>query len=67
MEDDDDYFDWEDGEDDPCDHEDRDVDLLAGRACCYRCGQAWFLTDEQLRREISLASEMYFAEPVDGD
>jgi hypothetical protein len=65
VEDEDDYLDWGDDEDDPCDHEDRDVDLLAGRACCYRCGEAWWLTDKELRREIELAASMFMAEEVD--
>ena len=37
---------WDDREDDyPCDHEDHDVDLLEGRARCYRCGESWFLSE----------------------
>jgi len=54
----DDYDDYYD-EDEPCDHEYYDVDLLAGLACCYRCGEAWWLSDEQLRREIELAAQMW--------
>lgn len=57
MEDDDPYCD--DWEDDPCDHDDYDVDLLAGRACCYRCGEAWWLSNEQLKKETEWASGMW--------
>lgn len=63
MEDDDD-FEWDDRDDDPCDHDDYDADLLAGRACCYRCGEAWWLTDDQLRREIEHAAGMFLAEEM---
>lgn len=57
----DEFYDYDDYyvEDEPCGHEDYDVDLLAGRACCYRCGEAWWLSDEQLRKEIELAAQMW--------
>jgi len=44
-------------EDDPCDHEDRDVDILTGRASCWRCGEAWWLTTEQLEQELKVFAE----------
>ena len=60
MSDQDEYEDEYDGfDDDFCDHDDRDVDILTGRATCYRCGESWWMTDEQLRQEIRLAAEIY--------
>lgn len=44
--------DWEDGLDEyPCDHEDRDINPVDGRAQCYRCGAAWYASDEELAAE----------------
>lgn len=44
---------WDDGyEDEPCDHDDYESDLLSGRAHCFRCGHSWCLTDAELNREI---------------
>lgn len=63
--------DFEDGyegyDDDFCDHDDYDADILTGRAHCYRCGEAWWLSDEQLRHEIRLAAQVYecFAAEMD--
>lgn len=55
--------DFEDGyemyDDDFCDHEDYDADILTGRAHCYRCGEAWWMTDDQLRRHIELSAQSY--------
>jgi hypothetical protein len=48
----DEYDDYVD--DDPCDHEGHDVDILTGRAHCWRCGEAWWLTREELKRELKL-------------
>lgn len=33
-----------------CDHEERDVDILTGRATCWLCGHRWSVTDDELRR-----------------
>ena len=48
------YDDEDYGDDDPCDHEGHDVDILTGRAHCWRCGEAWWLTSDQLTRELEL-------------
>lgn len=66
MEDDD--FEYCDDTDDVCDHDDYDTDILSGRAHCYRCGAAWWLTDKELSREIELSAQMFLCvEPDDGD
>jgi hypothetical protein len=46
---------------DPCDHENYDVDILDGRAHCYRCGEVWCLTREELKIECSRQAEQYEA------
>jgi hypothetical protein len=51
-EEDDPYLD--DWEDDYCDHDDREVDILEGRWCCWRCGEAGWLDTEQLKAELRL-------------
>ncbi len=57
---------WDIDDDEPCDHDDEDVDILTGRAHCYRCGEARWLTDKELRREIEIQAQMWmcFEEPV---
>ncbi len=44
-------------DDDYCDHEDYDIDILEGRAHCYRCGQWWYLTGDELDKHLRLQSE----------
>ena len=56
----DDPWDYND-EPDECDHEDYDVDILTGRAHCYRCGDAWWLTGDQLSQEHRWQAEQYEA------
>lgn len=51
----DDYYE----DDDPCDHDDRDVDILTGRANCWQCGEAWWLTDAELKRELERQAQMW--------
>lgn len=54
--------DWEEpSEPEPCDCVDYDVDILTGRAHCYCCGRAWWLTSEELAREITAQAECYEA------
>lgn len=52
---------------DPCEHEDYDVDILTGRAHCSRCGEAWWLTGDQLGDELKRQAEAYeaYAEEVE--
>lgn len=54
--------DWGD-EDDMCDHDDYDIDILDGRKRCYRCGESWFMTDEELdhHEEMQRAADAYYA------
>lgn len=60
-----DDFDDCDGEYDPCDHEGHDVDVLTGRGHCWRCGEAWWLTGDQLRHELELNAKL--CEAIDDD
>lgn len=53
--DDEDFDDFYDGDDeDWCDHDNPEVDILTGRATCWQCGATWFLSDAQLKREVEL-------------
>jgi hypothetical protein len=56
--DEDDYDDGYVGPDDDCDCMEADVDILTGRAHCLRCGNAWWLTSEALKRELELHAEL---------
>jgi hypothetical protein len=54
MSDDEEHDDYDDS-DEPCDHDGHDVDILTGRAHCWRCGgEAWWLSSDQLRHELEL-------------
>ena len=44
-------------DDDPCDHEDYDADVLTGRAMCNRCGHAWWQTTEEIELECRRIAE----------
>lgn len=44
-------------DDDFCDHEEADVDILTGRAHCWLCGHRWSVTDDELRRMAKLQAE----------
>jgi hypothetical protein len=54
---DEDYEDYDYDEDDPCDHDEYDVDILTGRAHCWRCGHAWWLSSQELRAELKFQCE----------
>ena len=60
---DDDFYDYD--EDDVCDHVDYDTDILTGRAHCWRCGEAWWLTDAELRSEIEIQAQAWLCEESD--
>lgn len=45
-------YDGDGDEPDPCDHEDYEVDILAGRAECCMCSHSWYQTAEDIEREI---------------
>lgn len=53
---DDDDFDY-DRDDDPCDHDDYDTDLLDGRCHCYRCGESWYASAAEIDAELRYQSE----------
>ncbi|OAF05488.1 hypothetical protein AYJ54_00855 [Bradyrhizobium centrolobii] len=53
--------DYEDEE--PCDHEDHETDILDGRCRCYRCGHSWYATATDIDRELRFQSE--FAEAME--
>lgn len=38
--------------DDHCNHDDYDVDILEGRARCHRCGESWYVTEDEVLRQI---------------
>lgn len=50
-------------EDDPCDHEEYDTDLLSGRCQCWRCGESWCASGAEMDRELRFQSE--YAEAMD--
>ncbi|NEV75619.1 hypothetical protein DYI24_00815 [Rhodopseudomonas sp. BR0C11] len=54
TEDEDEYDGWDDV---ACDHEGYDVDIISGRAFCWRCGEAWSVSDEELRRHAEAMAE----------
>lgn len=39
-------------EDDFCDHDDRDIDVLSGRWSCWRCGEAGWASSQQIQAQI---------------
>lgn len=47
----------DDYEDDPCDHDDYETDILDGRCQCWRCGKSWYATTEQIDAELRFQSE----------
>lgn len=55
----DDEYPYDDGEEDPCDHDEYDLDILTGRAFCYRCGEAWYATDEEMRAEAQRQADYW--------
>lgn len=56
MDQEDDFFDGCD--DDPCDHEHADIDLLTGIMSCS-CGYSKWLTSEELEEECRLQAIAY--------
>ena len=39
-------------EDEPCDHEDYDINIVDGRASCHRCGESWYASEEEILNVI---------------
>lgn len=50
-------------QDDDCDHEHFDIDILSGRASCNDCLASWYATNEQI--EAQHRHEIEYAEWVD--
>ena len=50
---------WPGDDDDFCDHEDADMDILSGRMACGACGAHWFATDDEMKRHAELAARPY--------
>ena len=69
MDEDDDFTDPYNGydDDDPCDHDGHDVDILTGRAHCHRCGEAWWLSSERLQAELTIQAELAEAYQQEAD
>jgi len=41
----------------PCDHDDREIDILDGRTRCSRCGESWYATAAEIDAELRFQSE----------
>lgn len=52
---------WKDGYEDydDCDHEDYEIDVCTGRADCNRCNYHWYLTSEEINRELDRQANYY--------
>lgn len=42
----------DDDRDDYCEHDDYDVDILEGRAHCNRCSESWYVSEDEVLRQI---------------
>lgn len=40
-------------DEDPCEHEDYEVDIIVGRAHCCRCQHSWWQTNEEIAAEVA--------------
>lgn len=47
-------YDLDRDDEDPCDHDDYDVDIVTGRASCSRCCESWYVSDDEVRRQVEL-------------
>jgi hypothetical protein len=45
--------------DEPCDHEDYEVDILTGRCHCDRCSESWYASDEEINLQIRHEAEYH--------
>lgn len=48
-------------EDDPCDHDDYETDLLDGRCRCDRCGESWYATAAEIDAQLRFETEYHEA------
>ena len=46
-------------DDDPCDHEDYETDILNGRCWCHKCDEVWYATAEEISRQIQHEAEYH--------
>lgn len=46
----------DDYDDDPCDHDEYDVDVLDGRCRCWRCSESWYASAVEIDAELSRQS-----------
>lgn len=46
----------DDDYDEPCDHEDYEIDIIAGRAECHRCGESWYASEDEILSAIDAES-----------
>lgn len=58
------YDDWklrspDDEYDEPCDHENFEVDIITGRCHCDRCPESWYASDDEIDCQIRLEAEYY--------
>jgi hypothetical protein len=42
-----------------CDHDDYEIDILTGRAECCMCPHSWYVTSEDVSREIERQARYY--------
>lgn len=54
YDDDDEYYPRDD-----CEHEDYDIDVCTGRASCNCCDHHWYLSSEQINRELDRQAAYY--------
>ena len=47
--------------DEPCDHEDYEIDILTGCCHCDRCSESWHATPEQIQMQIDHEAAYYEA------
>ena len=62
----------DDDDEDPsltCDHDEAELDILTGRAICWRCGHAWYQTQAEIERaqEAEMAYQRHCDECNAGD
>lgn len=50
-----------DGEEESCDHEDHETDILDGRRRCWRCGESWYASADDIDRELRFQSKYHEA------
>ena len=49
--------DYDDREPDPCERLEYDADILTGRAHCWSCGRAWWMSDAEFKAEAKFQAD----------